>query len=42
MNINHKSTGLVIRELCETRDSSNTFFEPNELSSNSFNGNIMY
>ena len=32
MNINHKCTGSVIRELCETRDSCNThFFEPNEL-----------
>ena len=32
MNINHKYTGLVIRELCETRDSCNThFFYPNEL-----------
>ena len=26
MNINHKCTGSVIRELCETRDSCNTFF----------------
>ena len=24
MNINHKCTGSVIRELCETRDSCNT------------------
>ena len=32
MNINHKCTASVIRELCETRDSCNThFFEPNEL-----------
>ena len=32
MNINHKCTGSVIREMCETRDSGNThFFEPNEL-----------
>ena len=32
MNIDHKCTGSVIRELCETRDSCNThFFEPNEL-----------
>ena len=32
MNINHKCTGSVIRELCETRDSYNThFFESNEL-----------
>ena len=30
MNINHKCTGSVIRELCETRDSCNTHFcEPN-------------
>ena len=26
MNINHKCTGSVIRELCETRDSCNTHF----------------
>ena len=26
MNINHKSTGSVIIELCETRDSWNTHF----------------
>ena len=25
MNINHKCTGSVIRELCETRDSCNTY-----------------
>ena len=32
MNINHKCTGSVIREMCVTRDSGNThFFEPNEL-----------
>ena len=34
MNINHKCTGSVIRELCETGDSCDTqiyFFEPNEL-----------
>ena len=32
MNINHKCTGSVIREMCETRDSGNThFFEPNKL-----------
>ena len=32
MNINHKCTGSVISEMCETRDSGNThFFEPNEL-----------
>ena len=33
MNINHKCTGSVIRELCEMRDSCNThlFFESNEL-----------
>ena len=32
MNINHKCTGSVIREMCETRDSCSThFFEPNEL-----------
>ena len=26
MNINHKCTGSVIREMCETRDSGNTHF----------------
>ena len=32
MNINHKCTGSVHREMCETRDSGNThFFEPNGL-----------
>ena len=31
MNINHKCTGSVIRELCETGDSCNTIFELNEL-----------
>ena len=32
VNINHKCTGSIIRELCEMRDSCNThFFEPNEL-----------
>ena len=33
MNITHKCTGSVIRELCETRDSCNTA---------SFNRNVMY
>ena len=32
LNIEHKCTGSVIRELCETRDSCNTqFFKRNEL-----------
>ena len=32
MNINHKCTGSVIRELCETRDGCNThFLSPIEL-----------
>ena len=32
IDINHKYTGSVITELCETRDSCNThLFEPNEL-----------
>ena len=32
ININHKCTGSVIRELCEQRDSCNTqFFERKEL-----------
>ena len=32
LNIEHKCTGSVIRELCETRDSCNTqFFERKEL-----------
>ena len=42
ININHKCTGLVIRELCETRDSYNTqVFEPNELLQ-LINRNVMY
>ena len=32
LNIEHKCTGSVIRQLCETRDNCNTqFFEPKEL-----------
>ena len=40
MNINHKCTGSVIRELCETRDSGNTHVLAQCTAS--FNRNDMY